>query len=128
MHLVKDNQFILVAGEIGFRISELGAIRTALKIEVYGRACIANFLREGGLADLTRPEQGNGRGVADRFNQALPSGKAEVPGKPLSLSSARLFLRRRPGHSHAQMYRDQARESGVSFRSDRTKTSDTRTS
>jgi hypothetical protein len=71
MHLIKNHQFIFMAGEVGFRIGELGAVCGALKIEINGGARIANFLRERGLAGLARPEQGNGRGSINRFDEFL---------------------------------------------------------
>ena len=56
MHLIKNYQFIFMTGEVGFRIDQLGAVCAALKIKIYRGARIANFLRERGFADLSRPK------------------------------------------------------------------------
>jgi hypothetical protein len=56
MYLVKNHELIFVAGKVSFRVGELGAVCTALKVKIYRVARIADFLRECGLADLTRPE------------------------------------------------------------------------
>jgi hypothetical protein len=42
-----------MAGEVGFRIGELGTVCTALKVKIDGGARIADFLRERGLAEAS---------------------------------------------------------------------------
>ncbi len=56
MYLVKNHELIFVAGKVSFWIGELGAVRTTLKVEIYRGARIADFLRERGLAYLSRSQ------------------------------------------------------------------------
>src|SRR5215469_6842401 len=71
MYLVENDQLVLVLAEITFRIGESRPVGNRFEIEVQGTAGIPHFKGEGGFADLTRSQQGNGRVVVDRL-QKLP--------------------------------------------------------
>lgn len=52
MHLIEDDQLILVSGQIGLWIGQSGAVGVRFEVEVGRRAALADLLRERGLADL----------------------------------------------------------------------------
>ncbi len=64
MHLVQDDQFILVIGQIEFGLDELGAILFGFEVEVMGVKPLTDFQGQGGLAHLARAKQGYGRGLS----------------------------------------------------------------
>ena len=69
MHSIKDDQLIPVLSEVQLRLGELGAVLPRLQVEVHRGAALSHLVRQGCLANLTRPEQGHGRIERQFLNQ-----------------------------------------------------------
>jgi len=70
LDLVEDDELVRVLREVQLRLRELRPVGLRLEIEIDRRPRGGQFERQGGLADLARPEQRRGRG----FDQ----GRSEV--------------------------------------------------
>jgi hypothetical protein len=67
MHLVENDQPVLVLGEIEFRLGESGAVCIGLEVEIDGRAPFAYGERKRRLADLPWPDESDGGHAVEQF-------------------------------------------------------------
>ena len=57
LDLVEDDQLVRVLRQVELRLGELCAVGFGLQIEIDRRPCSGDFMRQRGLARLTRPQQ-----------------------------------------------------------------------
>jgi hypothetical protein len=68
-HFIQDCQLVFLGSKVGFRIGELGPVRRRSEIEADRWPGGANLQREGGFADMPRPEHCQCWRAADCFTQ-----------------------------------------------------------
>ena len=71
VNLIQNDEAVLVLAEVERRLCELLPVRAGLEVEIDGLRALGDLERQRRLADLTRPEQGDGRLPAERFQYVL---------------------------------------------------------
>jgi hypothetical protein len=79
MNLIQDHQPIFQLGQVGGWIREFRAVRNPLEVEIDRVGLPGDFEGQGGLPDLTRPQQGNGRLTPQRGTDHRSDGSLNHP-------------------------------------------------
>jgi hypothetical protein len=69
VNLVEYDKLVLMACEIEFGICHPGTIRIEFEVEIERGTLLADHAGQGGLADLARPQKGNGGRGVQSFSQ-----------------------------------------------------------